>query len=128
MSPAQHGKSVKMVSEIKPPVQKRQKLRFVVIWEFQVRGEMQKNFEKVYGPQGDWAQLFKQDEAYIGTELVRKYKNKRTYLTLDFWTSQKAYDAFRLRNRASYRAVDRKCERMTESEREIGRFAQVSSK
>lgn len=96
--------------------------RFVVIWEFRVRAGMGKRFEKDYGADGIWAQLFQKEGAYVGTELVRDSKLERTYLTLDFWTSREAYEKFRERTREAYKAIDAKCEEMTESEREVGRY------
>jgi len=53
-------------------------------------------------------------------------KDRRMYLTLDYWTSQEAYEAFRERHLAEYKAIDARCETMTESEREIGRYGTVS--
>ena len=100
---------------------------YLIMWEFQVRAGMEKRFERVYGPDGDWARLFKQDESYIGTELIQDLKAGRTFATLDFWTSQKAYEAFRNHHIAQYQALDRKCEEMTESEREIGKFVRIPS-
>jgi hypothetical protein len=46
---------------------------FVIMWEFKVRREMEKRFEEAYGSEGDWAELFGQDEAYVGTELIRHF-------------------------------------------------------
>jgi heme-degrading monooxygenase HmoA len=101
---------------------------FLTTWEFQVRPSAEKHFRKLYGPDGGWARLFSQDESYMGTELIRDLKGIRTYLTLDFWTSEEAYDAFRKRHHAKYEALDRKYEEMTDGEREIGRFVRVPSK
>jgi heme-degrading monooxygenase HmoA len=102
------------------------------MWEFQVRAGMEKRFEKVYGSDGDWARFFRQDDSYVGTELIHDLKGEDlkgepTYVPLDFWTSQRAYDAFRKQHLAKYKALDQKCQEMTESEREIGRFVRVSS-
>ncbi len=98
------------------------------MWEFQVREGMKKRFEQGYGSDGAWARLFEQDGSYIGTELILDLKASGTYLTLDFWTSQEAYDAFRKKHLAKYKALDQMCQEMTESEREIGRFVRVPSK
>jgi hypothetical protein len=46
--------------------------RFVVIWEFQVRLGQEERFEQVCGADGVWAQFFRQDEAYVGTDLIRR--------------------------------------------------------
>jgi len=96
------------------------------IWEFRVREGMEACFEQTYGAKGDWVRLFRHDPSHIKTEFVHSNAS-RTYLTLDFWTSQKAYDAFRKRNLAEYKALDEKCAGLTESERQIGRFVRVSS-
>ena len=96
--------------------------RFVVIWEFQIRQGAELEFEATYGPDGDWVRLFRRDDAFVGTELVRDLQSRRKYLTLDFWTSQQAYEKFRERNAAEYKAIDARCEGLTEAEREVGRF------
>jgi heme-degrading monooxygenase HmoA len=104
----------------------RKERGFLVIWQFQVREGMEKRFERIYGAHGDWVKLFAQDDTYVTTELVHRL-NSRSYLTLDFWTSETAYDAFRKQHRAEYKTLDLKCEGMTENEREIGRFVRVST-
>jgi heme-degrading monooxygenase HmoA len=101
---------------------------YLIMWEFQVRTGMEKRFAKIYGAEGDWARLFHQDASYIGTELIHHFNGEQTYVTLDFWTSPQAYDKFRKQHLANYKALDRKCEALTESEREIGRFVRVSNK
>jgi len=98
------------------------------MWQFQVREGMGKRFEKVCGPDGPWARFFAQDESYIRTELIRDLKRARIYFTLDFWTSQKAYDGFRKRHHVKYKTLDQKYEELTESELEVGRFVRVKNK
>jgi hypothetical protein len=100
----------------------------LIVWEFQVRAGMEKRFESGYGSDDDWVRLFELDKSFIGTELVRDLKVERTYVTLDFWTSQKAYDEFRKRYLVKYNALDQKYQEMTESERQIGRFVRVPGK
>jgi len=84
---------------------------------------MESQFEAVYGPSGDWAQFFRLDEAYQGTELVRDLRSERKYLTLDYWSSEQSYNEFRKQHQSEYGAIDQKCEAMIEAEREIGIYA-----
>lgn len=100
-------------------------MRFVVVWEFWVRPGAERQFEAVYGPLGAWVALFASDPAYGGTRLVRDMSQPRRYLTFDYWASPAAYDSFRQRHVAEYLVIDRECERLTESEKEIGRFEGV---
>lgn len=103
-------------------IRKRDNWKFLVIWEFRIRRASRKNFMDAYGPEGEWAKLFSSDKNYIGTELIHYLNAPRTYWTLDFWTSRRAYENFRKRNAAEYKRIDALCENLTESEREIGRF------
>jgi len=95
---------------------------FLVIWQFRVRRGMEATFERAYRPEGDWAQFFRTDQAYFGTELNRSQADAQVYITLDFWASPEAYDNFRTSNSAGYHAIDARCEALTESEVEIGGF------
>ncbi|MGA8540914.1 MAG: antibiotic biosynthesis monooxygenase family protein [Terriglobales bacterium] len=97
-------------------------MAFVIVWEFMLRTGMQEQFEEAYGDCGAWASLFRSDPAYIRTELIQDVCDASRYLTLDFWESEAAYEAFRERRKNEYRDIDAKCEQMTEAEREVGKF------
>lgn len=99
--------------------------KFVVVWEFRVPVSGGERFEAVYGPTGAWAKLFSSDPAYGGTRLVRDERDSGRYLTLDFWSSQAAYDSFKQTHAAQYHVLDTECESLTERETEIGRFTTV---
>jgi heme-degrading monooxygenase HmoA len=98
-------------------------MAFVVIWEFTLRPGMQKQFEEAYGDCGPWVSLFRQDPAYIRTELIRDVNEANRYLTLDIWESEAAYEAFRECRENEYENIDAKCEQMKEAEREVGKFS-----
>ena len=51
-------------------------------------------FERVYGPEGDWAKFFGQGRGYIGSELLRDLEEPERYLVIDRWESADAYNAF----------------------------------
>ncbi len=98
-------------------------MSYVIVWEFQVRPCMQRPFEEAYGPHGEWVKLFRQDPAYVRTELIHDVHEAGRYLTLDFWSSEAAYEAFRESRKDEYKSIDAQCEQMTESKRELGRFS-----
>jgi heme-degrading monooxygenase HmoA len=97
---------------------------FLALWEFDVKQGCEERFESVYGPDGDWARLFRSDPGYQRTLLLRDAFRDRIYLTCDFWESRKAYEAFRKNNLEAYLALDESCEEWTLAEREIGEFEQ----
>jgi heme-degrading monooxygenase HmoA len=67
----------------------------------------QDGFERVYGPEGEWAQFFRAGRGYVGTELLRDVEIPGRYLVVDRWESRAAYNDFVAANREEYmRRVD----------------------
>lgn len=95
---------------------------YLVAWEFRVWPGMERQFEQAYGQDGVWVRFFSRSPDYFATQLIRDEDDSLRYFTLDLWTSQAAYEAFRQEHRDQYAAIDRQCEKMTETELEIGRF------
>ncbi len=100
----------------------QRQVAFVIVWEFRVKAGKRREFETVYGPEGDWVRFFCHGKGYIRTELIRDVKTPRRYLTLDFWTTRQAYLRFKKQNRAGYKAIDDQCLSLTEDEALIGEF------
>jgi heme-degrading monooxygenase HmoA len=64
-------------------------------------------FERVYGPEGEWASFFKGARGYVGTELLRDLEQAGRYLVVDRWESREAYTDFAAAHRDEYmRRVD----------------------
>jgi len=92
---------------------------FVTLWQFEVKPGSEELFERVYGSEGDWVQLFRRDPSYRGTRLLREVARERVYVTIDEWESRERYDQFRKKCAAAYAEMDRKCEGLTESEKHL---------
>ena len=92
------------------------------LWAFEVAAERARDFERVYGPDGDWARLFARAPGYLGTELLKDTLRSGRYLTIDRWSSAAAFDAFKQEWKAEYDALDRACEALTASETPLGAF------
>lgn len=98
---------------------------FLILWEFDVKQGCEARFESIYGPDGDWARLFRRDAAYQRTLLLRDPFRDHTYLTCDFWNTRQAYDSFRNAYADAYHALDERCEGLSSSERKIGAFERI---
>lgn len=98
---------------------------FVALWEYEVKRGSEEKFEKVYGPAGEWARLFRKGADYKETRLLRDPFHPETYLTLDFWKSRKAYEEFLAAHSAEYKRIDALGESLTIRERRIGWYELV---
>jgi heme-degrading monooxygenase HmoA len=76
-----------------------------LVFSYEVRDAAE--FERAYGPDGDWSQFFAGAGGYIGTELLRDVELPGRYLVIDRWDSVEDYNAFAAEHREEYmRRVD----------------------
>ncbi len=101
---------------------------YLCIWEFKVRPGREAEFEARYGADGSWVRLFRSAPGYLDTLLLRDREERGRYLTLDRWESEEAHRDFRRARAAEVDALDRECEALTLSEREMGRFDGICTK
>ena len=99
---------------------------WTIVWIFHVKSAKRRVFQHVYGPDGDWAQLFARDRNYLGTALLRHSTNTRRYLTIDRWTSRAAYRNFKKQHRKEFADIDARCEALTVREIKIGEFSSTT--
>ena len=100
---------------------------FTYIWQYTIHPELESEFLEAYQPDGEWACLFSRDPNYIKTELLQDSKNKAQYMTIDYWTSEAARDAFRSKYGREYDELDERCDSYTRSETLIGDFITIKA-
>lgn len=71
-----------------------------LLFSYEARDDSE--FEQAYGPDGEWAEFFRDGTGYVGTELLRDVENPGRYLVIDRWDSRDAYHAFVEEHRAEY--------------------------
>jgi len=95
---------------------------YLYIWKFKVFLHKAKEFQRIYGPEGEWVQLFKQGAGYRQTLLLKDLDVPGVYVTVDQWETEAAYKSFKEKFAAEFEALDQYCENLTESEVQVGRF------
>lgn len=99
--------------------------RFAYVWRFTINPNLRTEFLAGYHPHGEWAQLFSLDPGYIKTELLQDDANPDQYVTVDYWASKSARDAFQVQYAKEFAELDLKCEAYTLYEEFIGDFILV---
>ena len=95
---------------------------FLVLWEFEVKPGCEEQFERVYGPGGDWDSLFQRDAHHAGTYLFRDTTRHRFYLTTDYWLSYDSYEEFLQAQKCGYHLLDAASDTLISAERHLGSF------
>ncbi len=96
-----------------------------IIWEFTIRPASRAEFERHYGSEGTWAQLFRRHPEYRGSTLSRDTENPNRYLTVDTWKSLEAFRVFASQYTEEYHRLDKECEQLTEREMCHGYYEQL---
>jgi quinol monooxygenase YgiN len=99
--------------------------QYMYAWEYVVSPERVAAFERTYGSTGEWVELFRRAPGYLRSELYRDRGNPQRFMTIDYWESRAAWEAFRRRFAVEFEALDARCAELTAQEREIGRFEAV---
>ena len=92
----------------------------VALYRYRVPPERTAAFEAAYGPDGDWARLYREAPGYLGTELWRDPAAPGAYLLADRWASAADRDAGIGLLGERYRALDRRCADLHEQEELLG--------
>jgi heme-degrading monooxygenase HmoA len=92
---------------------------FVRIWEYTVPRDSVEVFTRVYGPSGDWVQLFSRATGYVGTELCRSADRPDQFVTVDRWNSDANWTTFLDQWGAQYQTLDASLEGLATLERPV---------
>lgn len=97
-------------------------LEYVYKWEFKVHPGKQHEFEKLYGPEGDWEKLFKKHPGYISTQLLKSTEQENTFITIDYWKSKEDLDEFKSTFKNEFEILEKEGEKLTISEKQVGNY------
>jgi heme-degrading monooxygenase HmoA len=89
------------------------------VWEYDVPEAAAADFERIYGSDGAWAQLFSSSDGFEGTELFASVSNPGRYLTIDRFRDEASWRRFMVEHREAYLALDAESEALTVAEREL---------
>ena len=95
----------------------------VIIWEFVVSETTMNRLGAAYGAEGDWAELFRRSDGYLGTELLRSSYDSHLFLTIDRWQSPPAFKEFCEEFAEVYQILDKSLEGLSSSEKKVGVFS-----
>ena len=97
-----------------------------IVWRFTAKATRIADFERHYGSEGSWAQLFRRSPAYHGTILLRDSAAKDRYLLWDCWGSLAGFEKFKQDHGADYATLDKQCAALTEEEIKVGVFESIT--
>jgi heme-degrading monooxygenase HmoA len=98
-----------------------------LVYEYEVDPTRVARFEKMYGPDGEWAGFFRGSAGYLGTELFRDPTKPGRYLLIDRWISAEAAARFLAERAVEYERRSRDTAQLYLREVRLGAFDAVTA-
>lgn len=92
---------------------------YQVIWELKVKFKERDKFEKFYDPKGEWVKFFQKAAGYQGTEVLESGEGDNTFLVIDEWESEEAFNSCIQSRKADYSLLEEKANATTRTRKRI---------
>lgn len=66
-----------------------------VVWQFDVKRGREKDFEALYGADGEWTALNRQTRSYLGSSFLRDQNRSLRFLLIEYWSEMLVYEQHR---------------------------------
>ncbi len=63
-----------------------------VVWQFDIRAGQEKEFEHLYGADGEWTKLSRRSRSFLGSSFLRDLASETRYLLVEYWGEMVVYE------------------------------------
>ena len=91
-----------------------------VVWQFDVKQGREKEFEELYGADGDWTALSRQTRSYLGSSFLRDQNRSSRYLLIEYWSEMIVYEQHRTARSTLIESIEARRAEMLEAVEPLG--------
>ena len=77
-----------------------------VVWQFDVKPGREKEFEALYGADGEWTALNRSVRSYLGSSFLRDQNQSSRYLLIEYWSEMIVYEQHRASRAAMIDSIE----------------------
>jgi hypothetical protein len=93
------------------------------VWEFMVREGKQREFERIFGADGEWAALGRRSRSFLGSSFLQDRAQPRRYLLVDYWSEMVVYERHHADFSAEIARLEERRDSLTEQTLPLGVFS-----
>jgi len=93
-----------------------------IVWQFDIRPEDSKTFERLYGADGEWTALSRQSRSFLGSSFLRDVVAANRYLVVEYWSEMVVYEKHHSTFEVELRILERQRDELVESSQPLGLF------
>jgi quinol monooxygenase YgiN len=103
-----------------PVVRYDASLMIAVVWQFDVKAGREKEFEALYGADGDWTALNRQTRSYLGSSFLRDQNRASRYLLIEYWSEMVVYEQHRASRPAMMETIEARRAELVDASEPLG--------
>jgi len=93
-----------------------------VVWQFDVRPGMEKEFEEFYGVDGEWTAMNRHSRSYLGTSFLRDQNRSTRYVLIEYWSEMLVYEEHKSYRRDQFESLEKRQQALVVSVEPLGLF------
>jgi hypothetical protein len=97
-----------------------------IVWQFDIRPEDSKTFERLYGADGEWTSLSRRSRSFLGSSFLRDIAAANRYLLVEYWSEMVVYEKHVADFSDEVKQLERQRERFVVSMENIGLFTALN--
>jgi quinol monooxygenase YgiN len=97
-----------------------------IMWQFDVKQGREKEFEQLYGVDGDWTQINRQTRSYLGSSFLRDQSLPSRYIVVEYWSEMLVYEQHRVYRSDAVASLEQRSATLVESTQPLGVFTALN--
>jgi hypothetical protein len=93
-----------------------------IAWQFEVRPEHEREFERFYGVDGEWTAVNRHTRSYLGSSFLRDQNRPSRYIVIEYWSEMLVYERHRAYRVEAVAALEERRAALVESVEPLGIF------
>lgn len=91
-----------------------------VVWQLDVKQGCEKEFELLYGADGDWTALNRQTRSYLGSSFLRDQNRSSRFLLIEYWSEMLVYEQHRSSRMGAIEMLERRRAQLVDAMEPLG--------
>src|SRR5689334_5803823 len=93
-----------------------------IMWQFEIKSGHQREFEELYGADGEWTAMNRQTRSYLGTSFLHDQNSPSRYVVIEYWSEMLVYEQHRSARSTAVTALEKRSATLVDSIEPLGVF------
>ena len=93
-----------------------------VMWQYEVKRGCEREFEDVFGADGEWTAINRHTRSYLGSSFLRDQNRSSRYILIEYWSEMVVYEQRRTYRSDAIKSLEQRRDRLIDAVEPMGIF------